>query len=111
MAPVSAAAKSWLGGCWLSFSGEIAYNIFDFRVSAAQFALTSLVDDMLVERFDDLLSAINGSMPADAEVLALKALRVIVESALLRQQAIEEQALAPDKPPLRDPQTRSFAKR
>jgi AraC-like DNA-binding protein len=79
---------------WLSFSGEIAYNIFDFRVSAAQFALTPLVDaDPLAERFDDLLNALHGTTPHSAGLLAFKAFRVIVESALLRQQAIEKHAL------------------
>jgi AraC-like DNA-binding protein len=81
---------------WLSFSGEIAYNVFDFRVSAAKFALTSLVDaGPLVERFDELLSAIHRTTPESAGLLAFEAFRVIVESALLRQQAISAKTQIP----------------
>jgi len=77
---------------WLSFSGEIAYSVFDLRVSAARFALTSLADSgRLVESFDEMLGTIHGTDSIDAELLALKALKVIVESAHLRQQAISDQ--------------------
>jgi AraC-like DNA-binding protein len=70
---------------WLSFSGELAYRLFDFRVPASPIMLTTPTDTaLLIKNFDELLISLNNSPAANPMLLAMRALRVIVESATLR---------------------------
>ena len=70
---------------WLSFSGELVYRLFDFRLSGPRLALTNPRDvDRMVRDFDDLLHTIHNSPGTDPMLLSLKALRIVVEAATCR---------------------------
>jgi len=70
---------------WLSFSGEIAFRLFGFRLSTPRVAVTTPRDvERLAKSFDDLLDAIHNSSGTDPMLLSLKALRIIVEAAACR---------------------------
>lgn len=73
---------------WLSFSGELVYRLFDFRLSGPRLALTKPRDvGRLANDFDDLLNTIHNSPGTDPMLLSLKALRIIVEAATTRFEA------------------------
>jgi AraC-like DNA-binding protein len=83
---------------WLSFSGELVYRLFDFRLSGARLALTSPRDvDRMARDFDDLLNTIHTSPGTDPMLLSLKALRIVVEAATCRlEDALSYGAVAKD---------------
>ncbi len=72
---------------WLSFSGELVYRLFDFRLSGPRLALTTPRDvQRLADDFDDLLTTIHTSPGTDPMLLSLKALRIVVEAAACRME-------------------------
>lgn len=67
---------------WLSFSGEIVYRLFDFRISGPRLAITPVGDsERLSGDFDRLLKYIHENPQPDSQLLSLQALKIIVEAA------------------------------
>jgi AraC-like DNA-binding protein len=96
---------------WLSFSGELVYRLFDFRMSGARLALTKPRDvDRLASDFDDLLNTIHNAPGTDPMLFSLKALRIIIEAATCRfEDALKYGAVTKDTasyPKVQDPVVR-----
>jgi AraC-like DNA-binding protein len=70
---------------WLSFSGELAFQLLDFQHSLVDATVTTPRDvSSSATDFDDLVHLVQGLCDQDANLISLKALRIISDAAVSR---------------------------